>query len=130
MTTIDLGPVIQALAGLVLAAVLPAIPILVATMRKKLNLQITDAQVAAITGAAQQGANFAYGMIVKSGGSVAAPQQMSQAITAGVNHVLSSVPDALKTIGITPQHVSAMVEARLGGLLAADPTVTVAAKES
>jgi hypothetical protein len=36
------------------------------------------------------------------------------------------MPDALAALGITPDHVRQMVDARFGGLLAADPSVTVA----
>ena len=43
------------------------------------------------------------------------------AIAKGVQHVVASVPEALAALGVTPEHVRNMVEARFGGLLAADP---------
>ncbi len=125
--TLDLTPVIQALATLVLAVVVPTIPYAVVLIQRHTGIKLTDQQTAAITGAADQGANLAYGWLVTQAASVAQVPMKNVALAVGVNHVLASVPDALKAIGITPDHVSAMVEARLGGLLAADPTVSVAA---
>ena len=40
---------------------------------------------------------------------------------------VSSTPEALTALGVTPEHVRSMVEARFGGLLAADPTVSIGA---
>ena len=47
------------------------------------------------------------------------------AIAKGVQHVAASTPEALTDLGITPEHVRNMVEARFGGLLAADPSVSI-----
>jgi hypothetical protein len=47
------------------------------------------------------------------------------ALAKGVQHVIASTPEALTALGVTPQHVRDMVEARFGGLLAADPNVSI-----
>jgi hypothetical protein len=47
------------------------------------------------------------------------------ALAKGVQHVIASTPEALTALDVTPQHVRSMVEARLGGLLAADPNVSI-----
>ena len=46
-------------------------------------------------------------------------------LAKGVQHVIASTPEALTALGVTPQHVRNMVEARFGGLLAADPNVSI-----
>lgn len=43
----------------------------------------------------------------------------------GMQHVIASVPEALTALGVTPEHVRNMVEARFGGLPAADPKVSI-----
>ena len=47
------------------------------------------------------------------------------AFATGVQHVIASAPEAMATLGVTPDHVRQMIEARFGGLLATDPTVTI-----
>ena len=42
-----------------------------------------------------------------------------------MQHVIASVPEALTALGVTPEHVRNMVEARFGGLPAADPKVSI-----
>ena len=39
---------------------------------------------------------------------------------------MQSMPDAIKRLGVTPDHVGAMVTAELGKLLAVDPKVSIA----
>ena len=43
-----------------------------------------------------------------------------------MQYVMQSMPDALKRLGVTPDHVGAMVTAELGKLLAVDPNVSIA----
>jgi hypothetical protein len=52
------------------------------------------------------------------------------ALAKGVQHVIASTPDALAALGITPDHVGQMVEARFGGLLATDPNVSIATPQT
>lgn len=131
---IDLTPLIQAGAPLVLSAAVAAIPIIggfaVREFQKFTKIKLSDQQLAEvqhqlteIKAAADQGANLAYSHLVTYGASVPVK---NVALAVGANWVLKSVPDYLKANGVTPEHVAGMVETRLGGLLAADPTVTVA----
>jgi hypothetical protein len=123
---IDLTPLVQALAALALAALSGATPYLAPMLRRYLHLQITATQAAAIQSAADAGAQAAYGYIATSASSYRDVTIRNAALATGVQHVIASVPEAMNALGVTPDHVRQMVEARFGGLLATDPTVTIA----
>jgi hypothetical protein len=53
------------------------------------------------------------------------PRSPRVSLAKGVQHVIASTPEALTALGVTPQQVRNMVEARFGGLLAADPNVSI-----
>ncbi len=122
---IDLTALVQALAALALAAVTATTPFLAPLLSRFLPIRLTAAQAAAIQTAADAGAKAAYGYIAASGASYRDVAIRNAAIAKGVQHVVASTPDALTALGITPEHVRDMVEARFGGLLAADPTVSI-----
>ena len=124
---IDLTPLVQALAALALAAISAATPYLVPLLRHYLRIHLTATQAAAIQSAANAGAKAAYGYIAANAASYQDVTLRDAAIARGVQHVLSSTPEALVALGVTPEHVRSMVEARFGGLLAADPTVSIGA---
>lgn len=121
----DSSALVQLLASLALAAVTTAIPLVVPLLRKYLHVQISDTQASQIQAAAQAGAQLAYGEVVRTAGNIRIPATRNAALDAGVAHVIASAPDALTALGITPGHVRQMVAARLGGLLAVDPTISI-----
>lgn len=123
--SIDLTPLVQALAALALAALSAAIPYLAPLVRRYLHVSLTANQAAAIQSAAEAGAKAAYGYIATNGASYRDVATRDTALARGVQHVIASAPDALAALGITPDHVRKMVEARFGGLLAADPNVSI-----
>ena len=94
-------------------------------LRRYLNIRLTATQAATVQTAANAGAQAAYGYLANNIASYRDIPVRNVAIAKGVQHVLASTPDALTALGITPDQVKAMVEARFGGLLAADPTVTI-----
>ena len=122
---IDLSPLVQALTALALAAVTATTPYLVPLLRRYLHLQFTATQAAAVQAAADAGAKAAYGYIAASTASFHDVTIRNAAIATGVQHVIASAPRALSDLGVTPEHVRDMVEARFGGLLAADPNVSI-----
>jgi hypothetical protein len=128
--TIDLTPLVQVLAALALAALSAAIPYLTPLLRRYLNIQLTATQAAAIQNAANAGAQAAYGYIATNAASYRDVTIRNAAVAKGVQHVLASTPDALAALGVTPDHVRQMVDARFGGLLAADPNVSIAAPQA
>jgi hypothetical protein len=123
--TLDLVPLVQALAALALAAVTGATPYLVPMLRRYLHVQLTATQAAAIQSAADAGAQAAYGYIATNSSSFRDVTIRNAAFATGVQHVIASAPEAMAALGVTPDHVRQMVEARFGGLLATDPSVTI-----
>ena len=124
--SVDLTPLVQALAALALAALSALTPYFAPMLRRYLHVSLNATQAAAVQAAADAGAEAAYGYIAANGASFRDVTIRNAALAAGVQHVAASVPDALSALGITPDHVRSMVEARFGGLLAADPTVSIA----
>ncbi len=120
---IDFGPALQALAPLALMVVTASIPYAVALAERFLKLNLNSKQVAVITQACDKGAEAAYGFMAGQGATLAHISIKNAAVAQGVNHVLASVPDALKKLSITPDQVERMVEARLGGLVAAHHSI-------
>jgi hypothetical protein len=123
---IDLTPLVQALAALALAALSGATPYLAPMLRRYLHVQINATQATAIQSAADAGAQAAYGYIVANASNYRDVTVRNAALATGVQHVIASVPQAMTALNVTPDHVRQMVEARFGGLLATDPTVTIA----
>ena len=123
---VDLTPLVQALAALALAAVSAATPFIAPLLRRYLHIQLSATQAGAVQSAADAGAKAAYGYIAASGMSYRTDLIRNAAIAIGVQHVMASTPDAINALGLTPDQVHRMVEARFGGLLAADPNVSIA----
>ncbi len=128
--SVDLTPLVQALASLALAALAATMPYLAPLLRRYLHISLTATQTAAVQAAADAGAKAAYGYIAANGASFRDVTIRNAALATGVQHVLATAPAALNALGITPDHVKAMVEAHFGGLLAADPTVSIATPAS
>ena len=128
--SVDLTPLVQALTALALAALTAATPYLVPLLRRYLHISLTATQAAAVQAAADAGAKAAYGLIAANAASYGDVTIRNAALAKGVQHVMVSVPDAMAALGITPDHVQEMVAARFGGLLAADPTVSIGAPAS
>jgi hypothetical protein len=126
MMILDLTPLVQALAALALAGISAATPYLAPLPRRYLHVRLTATQAAAIQSAADAGAQAAYGYIAANGASYRDVTIRNLAVAKGVQHVIASTPEALAALGITPDHVQQMVEARFGGLLAADANVSIA----
>lgn len=124
MTAVDFSVAANALLALASAVVTAAIPILVPAILRRLRLANNADLVAKVQAVAAAGAGMAYEYAVTHQGSITNVPFKDAAVATGVQHVMSSVPDALKEMGITPDHVSAMVTARLGTLLASDPTAS------
>ncbi len=122
---IDLTPLVQALGALALGAITAATPFLAPLLRRYLHVRLTATQAAAIQTAADAGAQAAYGYIAANAASFHDVTIRDAAIAKGVQHVVASTPQALTALGVTPEHVRNMVEARFGGLLAADPAVSI-----
>ena len=94
-------------------------------LRRYLHIRLTATQAASVQAAADAGAQAAYGYIVANSANYHDVTIRNAAIAKGVQHVIASTPEAMTALGVTPEHVRNMVEARFGGLLAADPNVSI-----
>ena len=124
--TVDLSPLAAALLPLVQAAVLAAVPLLLVWLRQHMVLMQDATLSGSIADCVGRGAGLTYQMLATAGGSVGSVALTNSAVAHGVQYVMQSMPDALKRLGVTPDHVGAMVTAELGKLLAADPNVSIA----
>lgn len=125
--TVDLSPLAAVLLPLVQAALLAAVPLLLAWLRQHLTLMQDAALARAVADCVGRGAGLTYHMLATAGGSVGSVTLTNAAVAHGVQYVMQSMPDALKRLGVTPDHVGAMVTAELGKLLVVDPNISIAA---
>ena len=122
--TVDLTPLIQVLLTTALAVFTAAVPVIGAYLVKRLHIA-NDADLATrVEAAAVTGAGLAYKYAMQHEGGLANVQVQNAALKEGISHVEASTPEALAALGITPEHLAAMVDGRLGALLASDPSVT------
>jgi hypothetical protein len=128
---IDLMPLVEAVASIGMLAVLGVIPVVLPAVLKRLRISNESdlakrIEVAAMAGA---GAAYKYALERAAAGGLGNVVVKHDALAAGVNHVAQSLPDTLEAMGIGREHIQRMVEARLGELLARDPSVSALAAE-
>ena len=133
MNTIDLSTTAQLLLTLASAAVTAAVPILVPYLLKRLHVanladksSMESDACGKIVAAAEAAAGVAYQYAVKyvEDGGLANLHVHNSALAAGLSYMVDRVPDALASMHLSANDVTALVDARLGRLLATDPTVT------
>ena len=105
---------------------LAAVPLLQVWLRLHLALMQDTTPSRAIAGCVGRRAGLTYQMLAAAGGSVGGGTLTKAAAAHGVQYVMQSMPDALKRLGVTPDHVGAMVTAELVKLLAIDPSISIA----
>lgn len=124
--SVDLTQLAMALLSLVSVAVTTAIPIVVPALLKRLHVandaDLTAKLDTALNAGAGNAYKFAAGLINQGG--LNNVDVHNAALAMGANYVASNVPGLLTELGITTDKVHAMVSARLGTLLAADPSVS------
>jgi hypothetical protein len=124
---IDLMPVAEGLVSLVAIVVLGAIPFVLPALLRRLRIADNSAlaqriEVAAVAGA---GAAYSYAMERIAAGGLTNVEVKNAALANGANYVLRSLPDTLHALKVDDEHVRQMVAARLGALMAQDPTVSI-----
>lgn len=123
---IDLSPLVQGLAGLACAAVTAAVPVLVPALLKRWKLDLTQAQSDTIVGACDRAADLAYKFLVDNKAAYDNVEIRNVAMAKAVAYVAAHVPDAMKALGVTPEHVHDIVEAHLGARYVADQNISIA----
>ena len=101
--------------------------VIAALAQRYLHVTVTADQREVLRNATAAGAGAAYAELARTGGSITDPAALSKALNVGFQHVLTSAgtPPAMAAQGLSDSHVYESVTARLGNLLAADPSVTV-----
>jgi len=122
--TVDLANTANVLLSLAAAAVTAAIPILVPFILKRLNIANDADLTQKLELALNAAAGGAYKYAASHEGGLSNVAVNNGALASATTYVVSNLPDTLKTLGVTPDKVTQMVSARLGALLASDPTVT------
>lgn len=125
--TIDLTTIANALLSLAAAAVIAAIPIVVPAMLKRFGIANDASLTGKVTAAADAAAGEAYSYALSHEGGLANVAVHNDALAVGTQYVVSRFPDAMASLGLTPDNIGAMVKARLGVMLAGDPTVSAGA---
>ncbi len=115
----------QGLAILAFVAVIAGVPFLINFGRKYLNIKLTDSQAARLQVATTNAAQLAYKIVASRGASVADIAVVQSAIQEGVDYVKQHLPDIIKVFAKNDNDLTSMVDAKFGGLLVADPTVTI-----
>lgn len=124
--SVDLTPIVQGLVGLATAAIVAMIPYVIPLMRQRLHVAITADQQAGLERALNAGAGVAYKFAVGliDQGGLSNVNVHNAALAMGAQYVAAHFPDTMADLGATPDAVRGAVSARLGTLLASDPTVT------
>jgi hypothetical protein len=123
---VDLAGVANVMLSLAAAAVTAAIPIVVPALLRRMRVADNADLSGKIEAAAQAGAGVAYQYAAARSldGGLSHLSIHNEALAEGANYVALHVPATLTTLGITPATVSEMVSARLGVLLAKDPSIS------
>jgi hypothetical protein len=133
-TIVTVQPLIQVLlpyvASIAVALLTAAGGWLTAKLSKYLNASQQAVIQQAIGAAATRGAGIAYQALATAGANIGNIPVHNAAVAGGVNYVLNSMADTIKAAGITPDHISNMVTAELGKLMAVDAGVTIGAVAS
>jgi hypothetical protein len=107
------------------AVVSAAVPILLHAILVKAKLDKNVALAGLLTAATGRAGGIAYSAMVAEADHLGDEPIKNVAIAKGVNYLAAALPDTIKALGVTPDHLGAMVSAELGRLLAADPNVAI-----
>lgn len=124
---VNLAPLVSL--GLTFAAtVLPVVAAAAAQAAvRHLGVQRNAALAGEIATAAKQAAGLAYHMLAVETGGVGDAEIHNVALARAVNAMSANAGPALAALGVTPDRAATMVKGELGQLLAAYPSVAIAA---
>jgi hypothetical protein len=120
----NIAPLMDFLVSLASLAVTVAVPIVVPVLLKRLNVA-TDSDLAKrLTDAADAAAGLAYHYALTRNGGILQPDVKAAALAQASAYVQRQVPDSMEHLQVTDAQLLDMINARIGKLLAADPTVS------
>jgi hypothetical protein len=111
-----IGPVVEWLLSLAAAVVTAGVPIALTWARQHLKLMQDAVLAEQIAGAATRGAGLAseYLQTAATNDRDLTIDVKRSAVSAGVQYVLKSFPDAIAKLGASPDHIASMVIGELG----------------
>lgn len=124
-TTVSLAPLWSAvqpyIVDLASALVTLAVTVIATQVRRWTGVQIEAASRAALHSALQSGVDRAIGALGNAAGNLTIDMRSSVAAQA-VTWAETSVPDAIRRLGATPEALTALAEAKLGAAIASSTT--------
>jgi hypothetical protein len=123
--TMNVAPLRDFVLALAAAIVSSAVPVLVPALLVRLRLSRNVALSGLITGAAQRAAGIAYHALVSAETNSDTVVFRNAAVAEGTRYVLATLPATVAALGLSPEHVAAMVTGELGRLLAVDPNTSI-----
>lgn len=128
-TTVSLGGLVTAIIPYLEAALAALVTALIAwaaqAIQKWLGIQLDQSSRDALHSAAMTGVNMALSRLSQSAANLTFDAK-SAVIAQAIEWVESSVPDALKHFGLTPEQLEALIESKLGIAAAASTPAAVA----
>ncbi|MGO4337890.1 hypothetical protein AB4037_23520 [Labrys sp. KB_33_2] len=128
-TTVSIGGFVTALIPYFEAALAALVTALIAwgaqAVQKFLGIQLDKSSRDALHSAAMTGVNMALSRLGQSAANITFDAK-SAVIAQAIEWVESSVPDALKHFGLTPEQLEALIESKLGIAAAATTPAVVA----
>ncbi len=113
---LDLRPALPALFALAVAVLTAVVPFVVPLLRRVLGWHLTMAQGAIVEAAVKRGAGVAAQFLAANTGVFDMIPVHNAAVASGAEYVLRRLPDTLKALELTPDHVQEMVGAELARL--------------
>ena len=126
-TAVDLSNIANVFLSLASAAVLAAIPIVVPYLLKRLKIGADADMAAKVDAVATDAAGAAYNYALQHEGGLKSVPITNAGIAEGAALMNAKVGPEMESLGITPALVTATVQAKLGTLLAGDPSVSAGA---
>jgi hypothetical protein len=127
VTTADITNIVNVLLGLASAAVLAAIPILVPAVLKRLGIANNAAMEAKVDQVGDDAAGAAYQYALAHEGGLGHVEVKNAALAAGLSHLNANAGAEMTALGVTPAAAAGIVSAKLGALLATDPSISAGA---
>lgn len=128
-TPLNIAPLVDFVLAAAAAIVSSAVPILVPALLSRLRLSRNVALSGLITGAAQRAAGIAYHSLVNAEAGSDTVVIRNAALAEGTRYVLATLPATVAALGLSPEHVAAMVTGELGRLLAVDSNTSISSSK-
>lgn len=123
--TIDLGPLLSAMAPVVATLLASLLAVLGRRLFATLGLQVSAQHAAVLDRAANSAAGLVYASLARQAAAGVPITLQGGVLAEGVQHIVREAPDAIAALQKDDLGLQNMVKARLGLLLAYDPTVSV-----